>query len=129
IIAAPTLLGWLTGRRTPLFKSAAAAVVVVPLLAFWVVNGALHRLLPSLRRSAVVDQAVGDWARGHTSPADTLFVWGSSPEIYHFSQRAAGTRFVFCNYQTGKIWATDADVDYRDDPRQVVEATWPMLLD
>jgi hypothetical protein len=47
-----------------------------------------------------------------TSPDDRIFVWGDSPEIYHYADRVMSTRFAFCNYHTGRMWGSryvDAD--------------------
>ena len=40
-----------------------------------------------------------------------------------------GTRFPFCNYQSGKIWGTAADEPGATiDSSQVLEPAWQMLL-
>jgi hypothetical protein len=73
--------------------------------------------------------AVGGWLKENGYPGDTLLVWGNSPEIYYFSKCRMGTRFVFCNYHSGKIWGTvfDEEGTAVGEEMQVDEA-WNMLL-
>jgi hypothetical protein len=57
-------------------------------------------------------RAVAGAVVARTAPADRIFVWGDSPEIYHYADRVMATRFAFCNYHTGRMWGSryvDAD--------------------
>ena len=57
-------------------------------------------------------RAVAHAVVARTSPDDRIFVWGDSPEIYHYADRVMSTRFAFCNYHTGRMWGSryvDAD--------------------
>jgi hypothetical protein len=85
---------------------------------------------PALVRDRNREIAAGEWVRAHSSPEETLFVWGSSSQIYYFADRPMATRFAFCNYQTGKIWGSwAAAVDAGDTSAFVVPQSWPELLD
>jgi hypothetical protein len=86
-------------------------------------------LKPGLRRHHGAYTQVGTYIRTHSSPEDTVFVWGNSSPIYYYAERVMGTRFPFCNYQTGKIWGTPADaVDAGDTSMLVVPRAWTELL-
>jgi hypothetical protein len=86
-------------------------------------------LKPGLRRHHEAYTQVGAYIRTHSNPDDTVFVWGNSSPIYYYAARVMGTRFAFCNYQTGKIWGTPADaVDAGDTSMLVVPRAWTELL-
>ena len=38
---------------------------------------------------------VADWIAGHTAPEDTVFVFGSEPEIYFLARRRAASRYIY----------------------------------
>ena len=85
---------------------------------------------PSERAVDLQYRAAGDWIRDHTSPEDTLLVWGDSPQIYVYSQRLMGTRFAFTNYHTGTIWGTGAwpGAPAPTMPELAVPRAWDELL-
>ena len=77
-------------------------------------------------------EAVAEHLRTHTPRDARVFVWGNTPEIYLLSDRVPATRFVFTNYQTGKMWGTpanedDAPVSLRE--RFTVPESWTYLLE
>ncbi|MDH5680326.1 MAG: hypothetical protein OEZ36_01970, partial [Spirochaetota bacterium] len=45
-------------------------------------------------------KAVTAWIRENSSPEDSIFVWGYSPQIYYFSQRRMGGRFLSLSHIT-----------------------------
>ena len=128
LLASPVLMiaveraGW--WRRVLLWTTA------VPFGVFFVSNALGQPARPVLRHHTAVYRDVGRYIDQHAAPADTLFVWGNSPEIYFFSRRTMGTRFPFCNYHSGKIWGTAADRDGAlVPPGQVFEPAWDLLLE
>lgn len=65
-------------------------------------HAADHRAYRAVARAVVA----------RTSSDERIFVWGDSPEIYHYADRVMSTRFAFCNYHTGRMWGSryvDAD--------------------
>jgi hypothetical protein len=42
---------------------------------------------------SVVQQEIASYIRDHTDPADTIYVWGVSPQLYYLAQRRAATRY------------------------------------
>jgi hypothetical protein len=69
-----------------------------------------HRHAADHRAYRAVARAID----ARTSSDEHIFVWGDSPEIYHYADRVMSTRFAFCNYHTGRMWgsryvAADAD--------------------
>lgn len=134
LLAAPLFCPEPEGQQHPWWSPARGRLLlglaVLPVLLFWGANALDHTLRPRIPRYTAVYQAVGRWVQEHSTPEERLFVWGNSPEIYHFSARRMGTRFPFCNYHSGKIWGTPADEEGATGlaPQQVAEA-WPLLLD
>lgn len=102
----------------------ALAAVSVTLAFFWL------PLRPVLRDEDVRYREVGGWLRGHSSPGDTIFVWGDSAQVYVYARRLMGPRFAFANYHTGRIWGTGAD-EPDAAPREdlVVPRAWAELGD
>jgi 4-amino-4-deoxy-L-arabinose transferase-like glycosyltransferase len=45
--------------------------------------------------------SVGQFAREHTRPDETIVVWGYCPQIYWYAQRLPGVRDYLCQYATG----------------------------
>ena len=118
-------------KETAFDKRGVGVIVLtlIPLVLFWLANLADHRLRPRVPRYTKVYSAVGEWLRENGNRDDTLLVWGNSPEIYYFSKCRMGTRFVFCNYHSGKIWGTVFDEEGAavSEEMRVPEA-WDMLL-
>lgn len=73
---------------------------------------------------------VADYVRKHTTSNDSIFVWGFCPQIYVLSDRRPASRFIFCNFLTGRMtesprhFAFDAETD-----DQITPGSWEMLRD
>jgi hypothetical protein len=68
----------------------------------------------------VVQQIVNE-----TSANDRIFVWGSSPQFYSFSDRRMATRFVSCTHLVGAYASRPRDV--RDKGETVIPESWKMF--
>ena len=60
-----------------------------------------------------------------TTPNDRIFVWGSSPQLYSFSDRRMATRFVSCTHLVGAYASRPRDV--RDRGESVIPESWQMF--
>jgi hypothetical protein len=105
---------------TAMLLAAASSIAAI----FW------DRIQPSLYALDVQYREAGDWIRRHSSPADSLFVWGDSAQIYVYSRRVMATRFAFTNYQTGTMWGINPWPLRRAStmPEDVVPRAWDELL-
>jgi hypothetical protein len=125
---AASLIDWPSGRLPATLRAVpylAVATAGISLFMAW----DWANLKPGLRRHHDAYTQVGTYIRTHSSPDDTVFVWGNSSPIYYYAERVMGTRFPFCNYQTGKIWGTPADAaDAGDTSTLVVPRAWTELL-
>jgi 4-amino-4-deoxy-L-arabinose transferase-like glycosyltransferase len=114
-------------RRAVWLAVSAAGLALISVLAVAVWD----QLEPEAKRIDDRYREAGAWIESHSGPEDRLFVWGDSAQIYAYSRRVMGTRFAFCNYQTGIIWGTGATPWVRDEavPSSVVPRAWSELLD
>jgi 4-amino-4-deoxy-L-arabinose transferase-like glycosyltransferase len=60
-----------------------------------------------------------------TGPNDRIFVWGSYPELYSFSNRRMATRFVSCTHLVGAYAARPREV--KDKAESVIPGSWEMF--
>ncbi len=60
-----------------------------------------------------------------TRPNDRIFVWGSSPQLYSFSNRRMATRFVSCTHLVGAYASRPHEV--RDKGQSVIPESWKMF--
>ena len=60
-----------------------------------------------------------------TRPNDRIFVWGSSPKLYSFSDRRMATRFVSCSHLVGAYASRPHEV--RDKGQSVIPESWKMF--
>jgi hypothetical protein len=60
-----------------------------------------------------------------TTPNDRIFVWGSYPELYSFSNRRMATRFVSCTHLVGAY--ADRPREVKDKANSVIPGSWKMF--
>ncbi|PYJ76216.1 MAG: hypothetical protein DME69_13525 [Verrucomicrobia bacterium] len=60
-----------------------------------------------------------------TSPSDRIFVWGSYPQFYSFSDRRMATRFVSCTHLVGAYANRPREV--KDRAESVIAGSWEMF--
>ncbi|PYJ15185.1 MAG: hypothetical protein DME96_14190, partial [Verrucomicrobia bacterium] len=60
-----------------------------------------------------------------TSPSDHIFVWGSYPQLYSFSDRRMATRFVSCTHLVGAYANRPREV--KDRAESVIAGSWQMF--
>jgi 4-amino-4-deoxy-L-arabinose transferase-like glycosyltransferase len=126
VAAAPRLLAWgekrvARGVAMSLVLLAAATSVAAALLD--------RQLRPREAWHQDRYAAVGSYVREHSAPGERLFVWGDSPALYLQARRRPGTRYLWVNYQLGRIWGTPADeIDAPARPELSSPETWPRLL-
>ena len=60
-----------------------------------------------------------------TTPNDRIFVWGSSPQLYSFSDRRMATRFVSCSHLVGAYASRPREMT--DKGRSLLPGMWEMF--
>jgi len=99
--------------RTGMIGAAALPAIGFLIVAF-IVRTETLAFLP------VVQQIVTE-----TSANDRIFVWGSTPQLYSFSDRRMATRFVSCTHLVGAYASRPRDV--RDKGESVIPESWKMF--
>ena len=99
--------------RTGIIAAAALPAIGFLIVAFVVRTQTLN-FLP------VVQQIVME-----TSANDRIFVWGSTPQLYSFSNRRMATRFVSCTHLVGAYASRPREV--RDRGKSVIPESWKMF--
>ena len=99
--------------RAGIIVMAALPAIIFLIVAFAVRTQAFH-FLP------VVQQIVKE-----TSPNDRIFVWGTEPQLYTFSDRRMATRFVSCTHLVGAYASRPREVRDRGD--SVIPESWAMF--
>jgi hypothetical protein len=84
----------------------AAAILVLASIASLVLGFGLHHYERRHVENHRAYRAVAAAVIQRTTPDQRIFVWGESPEIYHYADRVMSTRFAFCNYHTGRMWGS-----------------------
>ena len=88
-----------TGRRVPMGLLACGGVLALALSAapwYWLPGSPeakARRLYPG--NPFPESARVATWLSEHTRPDDTVFVFGSEPEIYFLAQRRAASRYIY----------------------------------
>jgi len=105
-------------QRWQLIRTSIIAAAVLPVTGFLLIAFILRTqtlyFLPTVRQIAQ-----------ETRPDDRIFVWGSSPQLYSFSDRRMATRFVSCSHLVGAYASRPRAV--RDRGKSVIPGAWAML--
>ena len=105
-------------RRWRLIRIGIVGAAALPAIGFLV--GAFVVRTQTLDFLPVVQKIVNE-----TRPNDHIFVWGSSPQLYSFSDRRMATRFVSCTHLVGAYASRPREV--RDKGQSVIPESWKML--
>ena len=105
-------------RRWRWIRTGITSAAILPAIAFLIVAFVVRT--ETLNFLPVVQQIVNE-----TSANDRIFVWGSSPQFYSFSDRRMATRFVSCTHLVGAYASRPRDV--RDKGETVIPESWKMF--
>lgn len=108
----------------------AAGLIVPSILSFGM------RLMPE-RINALIDEEtptdyrqIGEYIRDHTREGERIFVWGFATPVYFYSGRMAAARFLWCDWQTGRVSGKAAARKPSFDPTPYVKpGSWEMLFE
>jgi 4-amino-4-deoxy-L-arabinose transferase-like glycosyltransferase len=105
-------------RRWRWIRAGIVGAAALPAIGFLV--GAFVVRTQTLDFLPVVQKIVNE-----TRPNDRIFVWGSCPQLYSFSNRRMATRFVSCSHLVGAYASRPREV--RDRGKTVIPGTWAMF--
>lgn len=79
-----------------------------------------------IREQTIAFKPITRYIAASTAPADRIFVWGSAPHIYSFSNRRMASRMPTCAYLVG-MFASRPRQGIIDESRWIVPGSWDML--
>ncbi len=72
---------------------------------------------------------LGQYVQERTAPDETLFVWGFATPVYFFADRPAASRFLWCDWLTGRIPGSPTARDrFFDTTPFITRGSWEMLF-
>ncbi len=73
---------------------------------------------------------IADYIRSHTTPDDRIFVWGFATPVYIYADRRPASRFLWCDWLTGRISGTPSSRDaFFDTTPYITKGSWEMFLE
>ena len=124
ILAGQAFSRFVTEQRRspqPRWRWIRAAIIVaafLPAIGFLV--GAFVVRKQTLNFLPIVQHIVNE-----TNPNDRIFVWGSCPQLYSFSDRRMATRFVSCTHLVGAYASRPREET--DKGKSLIPGTWEMF--
>ncbi|MFH1873674.1 MAG: glycosyltransferase family 39 protein [Pseudomonadota bacterium] len=75
-------------------------------------------------------QQIAQYIKDNTKPDDTIFVWGFATPIYFYSDRYAASRFLWCDWLTGRVSGSPTAKDVNFDTSQfVTPGSWQKFFE
>ncbi len=72
---------------------------------------------------------IAEYIRRNSDEDDTIFVWGFATPIYFFSNRLGASRFLWCDWLTGRAPGTDAAKDPNlDTSIYITPGSWELFF-
>ncbi|MCF3652103.1 ArnT family glycosyltransferase [Synoicihabitans lomoniglobus] len=108
-----------TKRRIP---RATAAAALIGIFGFAIGDSVkLHGMIDG--RNDPIDIAMREAIQQNCEPADRIFIWGFSPEVYVAAERLPSSRFIYANFLTGMVPWTNTD-PATDTSYAIVPGAW-----
>lgn len=116
---------WHAGR---LRRAMLLVLCAVPALVFFALASFARPVAAALDENEPSYERVASRMAALTAPAERVFVWGNSPQLYVLARRPMGARFSFCNYMTGESPGTPTETGQWNADGNQLPAAWDMLL-
>jgi len=72
---------------------------------------------------------LGEYVKERTEKNDTIFVWGFATPVYFFADRPAASRFLWCDWLTGRIPGSPTAQDNSFDTSEyATPGSWDMFF-
>ena len=131
---AMSFFAWLkSGAATRLKQWAYALFAIglfVPALGFFgarLVSDQIYSLIGE--ENPKVYEPVAQYVKQHTNNKDSIFVWGFATPIYYFSDRIPASRFLWCDWMTGRVSGLPSARDPSvDTTAYITNGSWEMFF-
>jgi hypothetical protein len=127
LLAAPGFV--LLWRRGPRVRLALGALCVLPALLFFALASFGREAAARLDEREPAYDGVAARIDALTSPDESIFVWGNSPQLYVLARRPMGARFSSSNFVTGESPGTPTETGARNADLNQDARRWEMLFD
>lgn len=103
--------------------------VVVPAVGFTMARLVADRVYQFIGEESPKDYlGVSKYIKARTSEEDSIFVWGFATPIYFYSERPASSRFLWCDWLTGRVSGTPSSKDPNFDTTAYIKpGSWEMF--
>lgn len=72
---------------------------------------------------------IAEYVKERTEDGDHIFVWGFATPIYYFSDRLPGSRFLWCDWMTGRVAGTPSKGSFFDTSSYVTRGAWGLFFE
>lgn len=134
-ITACSFFAWRSTGKKTLAKGLALALfiflLIVPAMGFFGARLAADQIYASIGEENPKEYIpIAEYIADNSSDDERIFVWGFATPIYTYSNRLSASRFLWCDWLTGRVSGTPSakDPDF-DTNEYIVEGSWKMLFD
>jgi hypothetical protein len=138
VLASAPIAGFMEGFRwsevTSLRRVAYALIIaglVLPSAGFFGARLAADRIYSAIGEENPKHYIpIADYVRENSDEDDMIFVWGFATPIYFYSNRLGASRFLWCDWLTGRAPGTDAakDPDF-DTSAYITPGSWELFFE
>lgn len=133
--AAVNFLSWLSSERRAFLRRSLCALflfwLIVPPAGFFVARVFADGIYAAIGEENPNDYIpIANYIKARTKGDDRIFVWGFATPIYTLSNRVAASRFLWCDWMTGRISGTPSAKDASFDTTDyIIEGSWELFLE
>jgi 4-amino-4-deoxy-L-arabinose transferase-like glycosyltransferase len=134
-ITACSFLTWISKKPRTLTKGLSIALftffLIFPALGFFGARLAADQIYASVgEENPKTYIPVAEYIANNSSEEDRIFVWGFATPIYTYSNRLSASRFLWCDWLTGRVSGTPSAKDPNFDTSEyIVEGSWKMFFE
>lgn len=133
--AAARFIVWAREEGRPRLKRAIAAIfiffIVFPATGFFIARVYADEIYAAAgEENPKIYIPIAEYIRSRTSKDDRILVWGFATPVYTFADRESASRFLWCDWLTGRISGTPSAKDPSfDTSAYISEGSWNMFFD
>lgn len=104
--------------------------LLVPAIVFFGVRLMQDQILKAIGEENPKDyRPIAEYVKDRTEDGDHIFVWGFATPIYYFSDRLPASRFLWCDWMTGRVAGTRAFDEFFDTSPFITRGSWDFLFE
>lgn len=105
--------------------------MLVPMIGFFGARLMADRIYSAIGEENPKDYLpIAEYVKKRSQDGDRIFVWGFATPIYYFSDRIPASRFLWCDWMTGRISGTRSARDaFFDTTPFITKGSWEMFFE